>query len=80
MVDTSSTVVLGPNILLMLLSNCDYFNIVDLGMNDRVYDPRIMSGRNYAPHNEHLMTMSPEIVDYVIDRVLGKPEPKEDDE
>ena len=50
-------------------------------MNDRVYDPiRIMPDETTSRHNEHLMTMSPEIVDYVIDRVLGKPEPKEDDE
>tara|TARA_B100000085_G_scaffold274373_1_gene290927 strand:+ start:16 stop:966 length:951 start_codon:yes stop_codon:yes gene_type:complete len=82
MVDTPSTVVLGPTFPINVsYPNCDYFNIVDLGMNDRVYDPiRIMPDETTSRHNEHLMTMSPEIVDYVIDRVLGKPEPKEDDE
>tara|TARA_B100002019_G_scaffold102173_3_gene88102 strand:- start:10748 stop:11698 length:951 start_codon:yes stop_codon:yes gene_type:complete len=82
MVDTPSTVVLGPTFPINVsYPNCDYFNIVDLGMTDRVYDPiRIMPDETTSRHNEHLMTMSPEIVDYVIDRVLGKPEPKEDDE
>lgn len=82
MVETPSTVVLGPTFPINVsYPNCDYFNIVDLGMNDRVYDPiRIMPDETTSRHNEHLMTMSPEIVDYVIDRVLGKPEPKEDDE
>ena len=57
------------------------FNIIDLGMKDRVYDPiRIMPDETTSRHNENLMQMNDDIVDYVVDRVLGKPIPEEDDE
>ena len=82
MVDTPSTVVLGPTYPVNVsYPDCDYFNIVDLGMKERVYDPiRIMPDETTSRHNEHLMSMTADIHDYIIDRVLGKPEPKEDDE
>ena len=82
MVDTPSTVVLGPTYPINVsYPDCDYFNIVDLGMKERVYDPiRIMPDETTSRHNEHLMSMTADIHDYIIDRVLGKPEPKEDDE
>ena len=82
MVDTPSTVVLGPTYPINVsYPDCDYFNIVDLGMKERVYDPiRIMPDETTSRHNEHLMSMTADIHDYIIDRVLGKPEPKENDE
>tara|TARA_Y200000002_G_C22635997_1_gene644673 strand:+ start:451 stop:1410 length:960 start_codon:yes stop_codon:yes gene_type:complete len=82
MVDTPSTVVLGPTYPINVsYPDCDYFNIIDLGMKERVYDPiRIMPDETTSRHNEHLMTMTSDIHNYIIDRVLGKPEPKEDDE
>ena len=82
MVDTPSTVVLGPTYPINVsYPDCDYFNIVDLGMKERVYDPiRIMPDETTSRHNEHLMSMTADIHEYIIDRVLGKPEPKEDDE
>ena len=50
-------------------------------MNDRVYDPiRIMPDETTSRHNENLMTMNDEIIEYVIDRVLGKPLPEEENE
>ena len=82
MVDTPSTVVLGPTYPINVsYPDCDYFNIIDLGMKERVYAPiRIMPDETTSRHNEHLMTMTSDIHNYIIDRVLGKPEPKEDDE
>ena len=82
MVDTPSTVVLGPTYPINVsYPDWDYFNIVDFGMKVRVYDPiRIMPDETTSRHNEHLMSMTADIHDYIIDRVLGKPEPKEDDE
>jgi hypothetical protein len=58
---------------------CEFFDIVDLGMNDRVYDPiRIMPDETTSRHNEAIMSMTPDIQDYIIDRVLRK-EKDEDD-
>ena len=38
--DTPSTIILGPTYPINVsYPDCDYFNIVDLGMKDRVYDP-----------------------------------------
>ena len=79
--DTPSTIILGPTYPINVsYPDCDYFNIVDLGQNGRVYDPiRIMPDETTSRHNENLMSMSKDIVEYVIDRVLGKPI-EEDDE
>lgn len=75
---TPTTVVLGPTFPINIsYPNCEYFNIVDLGMHDRVYDPiRIMPDEVTARHNENLMSMNPDIQQYVINKILGK---KEDD-
>jgi len=72
--ETPSTVITGPTFPINIsYPECDYFEIVDLGMHDRVYDPiRIMPDESTARNNEKLMTMTPEIHDYIIDRILGK--------
>ena len=72
--DTPSTIILGPTYPINVsYPDCEYFNIVDLGQHGRVYDPiRIMPDETTSRHNENLMSMSKEIVDYTIDRVLGK--------
>lgn len=75
---TPTTVVLGPTYPINIsYPDCEYFNIIDLGMHDRVYDPiRIMPDEVTARHNENLMSMNPDIQQYVINKILGK---KEDD-
>ena len=80
--DTPATVICGPTFPINIsYPDCDYFNIVDLGMKDRVYDPiRIMPDETTSRHNENLMTMNDDIVEYVVDRVLGKPIPEDDNE
>jgi hypothetical protein len=80
--DTPSTVICGPTFPVNIsYPDCDYFNIIDLGMKDRVYDPiRIMPDETTSRHNENLMQMNDDIVDYVVDRVLGKPIPEDDNE
>tara|TARA_Y200000002_G_scaffold361159_1_gene347001 strand:+ start:2998 stop:3948 length:951 start_codon:yes stop_codon:yes gene_type:complete len=82
MMDTPSTIILGSTYPINVsYPDCDYFNIVDLGMKERVYDPiRIMPDETTSRANESLMKMNKDIIEYVIDRVLGKPEPEEDDE
>ncbi len=50
-------------------------NVVDLGQNDRHYDPiRITFDERISRHNENLMLMTPEIEDYVIDTIMGRQE------
>jgi hypothetical protein len=77
--ETPSTVVLGSTFPINVsYPDCDYFNIVDLGMHDRIYDPiRIMPDETTSRHNENIMTMTPEIQEYIINKILGK---GEDDE
>ena len=76
--ETPTTAVLGSTFPINVsYPNCDFFNIVDLGMHDRVYDPiRIMPDETTSRHNENIMTMTPEIHEYIVDRILGK---KDDD-
>ncbi len=78
-VETPSTVILGSTFPVNVsYPKCEYFNIVDLGMHDRVYDPiRIMPDETTSRHNENIMFMSPEIHEFIIDRILGKPEEDE---
>ena len=75
-VGTPSTVVLGSTYPINVsYPKCDFFNVVDLGMHDRVYDPiRIMPDEYTSRHNENMMTMTPEIRKFVINKVLGKKE------
>lgn len=77
--ETPSTVISGPTFPINIsYPDCEYFEIVDLGMHDRVYDPiRIMPDESTARNNEKLMSMTPEIHDYVIDRILRKPKDDE---
>jgi hypothetical protein len=80
-VTTPTTVITGPTFPINIsYPQCEYFEIVDLGMHDRVYDPiRIMPDESISRHNENLMSMTPEIHDYVIDRILRKPKENDDE-
>lgn len=75
-VETPSTIVMGSTFPINVsYPDCDYFYIVDLGMHDRVYDPiRIMPDETTSRHNENIMNMTTEIQDFIVDRVLRKPE------
>jgi len=72
--ETPTTAVLGSTFPINVsYPDCDFFEIVDLGMHDRVYDPiRIMPDETTSRHNENIMSMTTEIQDYIIDRVLRK--------
>lgn len=72
--ETPSTVVIGSTFPINVsYPDCEYFNIIDLGMHDRVYDPiRILPDEYTSRKNENIMYMSPEIQTYVVDTVLGK--------
>lgn len=74
--NTPSTVITGTTYPVNVsYPNCDYFEIIDLGKNERVYDPiRIMPDESVSRNNENLMVMNSDIHDYVIDRVLRKTE------
>lgn len=77
--ETLTTIVIGSTFPVNVsYPDCEYFNIIDLGMHDRVYDPiRILPDEYTSRKNENIMYMSAEIQDYVVDTVLGKnPETK----
>jgi ADP-heptose:LPS heptosyltransferase len=75
-VGTPSTVITGAT----YPENTSYpdkegVTIVDLGQNDRHYDPiRITFDERISRHNENLMLMTPEIEDYVVDTIMGRQE------
>jgi ADP-heptose:LPS heptosyltransferase len=73
--ETPSTIITGTTYPINVsYPDCDYFEIIDLGKNERVYDPiRIMPDESVSRNNENLMTMNDEIHSYIIDRVLRKP-------
>lgn len=75
-VKTPSTVIIGATFPVNVsYPECEFFNIVDLGMKDREYDPiRITSDESTSRHNENIMSMTSDIQEYVIDRILGKKE------
>jgi len=53
--------------------NCEYFDVLDLGQQDRKYSPiRICMDESIDRHNERLMAMDKDIREYVIDVILGK--------
>ena len=53
--------------------NTEGVSIIDLGMNDRQYDPiRITFDERISRVNENLMLMTPEIEDYVVDTIMGR--------
>lgn len=72
-VNTPATVVLGATYPINVsYVNDDNVNIVDLGMHDRIYDPiRIMPDEATTRHNENIMSMTSEIHDYIVNRILG---------
>ena len=52
----------------------DKFNIIDLGQMVREYDPiRITMDERISRKQEQIMTMTPEIEDYVVSAVNGDP-------
>ena len=73
--DTPASVVFGAT----YPANTSYpqsekFNIIDLGQMDREYDPiRITFDERISRKNERLMSMTPEIEDYVVAAVNGDP-------
>ena len=73
--DTPASVVFGAT----YPANTSYpqsekFNIIDLGQMDREYDPiRITFDERISRKNERIMSMSPEIEDYVVAAVNGDP-------
>jgi hypothetical protein len=51
------------------------FNILDMGEETREYSPiRITMDERVDRKHEHIMSMTPEIHDYVINTILGKQE------
>jgi hypothetical protein len=74
MVDTPSTVITGSTFPINVsYPDVDNFNIIDLGMHTRMYDPiRILPDETTSRHNENIMTMTVEIQDYIIDTILGR--------
>tara|TARA_B110000503_G_scaffold143735_1_gene247798 strand:- start:18317 stop:19267 length:951 start_codon:yes stop_codon:yes gene_type:complete len=61
--------------------DCEYFNIIDLGQNDRIYAPiRITMDESTDRHNENIMHMDDKIRQYIIDVINGKINPREEDE
>ena len=73
--DTPASVVFGAT----YPANTSYpqsekFNIIDLGQMDREYDPiRITFDERISRKNERIMSMTPEIEDYVVAAVNGEP-------
>jgi hypothetical protein len=73
--DTPASVVFGAT----YPANTSYpqsekFNIIDLGQMDREYDPiRITFDERISRKNERIMSMTPEIEDYVVAAVNGDP-------
>jgi len=69
-----STVVFGSTYPINVsYPDCEYFNILDMGEELREYSPiRITMDERIDRRHEGLMSMTPEIVEYVIDAVSGK--------
>jgi len=72
--DKQSTVVFGSTYPINVsYPNAKTFNILDMGEELREYSPiRITMDERIDRKHESLMTMTPEIVDYVVDAVIGK--------
>jgi ADP-heptose:LPS heptosyltransferase len=69
-----STVVIGSTYPINVsYPNCQTFNILDMGEDIREYSPiRITTDERIDRKHEHIMTMTPEIQEFVIDTILGK--------
>ena len=72
--DKPSTVVFGSTYPINVsYPNAKNFNILDMGEELREYSPiRITMDERIDRKHENLMTMTPEIIDYVVDAVIGK--------
>jgi len=72
--DRPSTVVFGSTYPINVsYPNAKNFNILDMGEELREYSPiRITMDERIDRKHESLMTMTPEIIDYVVDAVIGK--------
>lgn len=73
-VEKESTVIMGSTYPINVsYPDCKYFNILDMGEDHREYSPiRITMDERIDRMHESLMTMTPEIQDFVIDTVTGK--------
>lgn len=69
-----STVVFGSTYPINVsYPNCKYFNILDMGEELREYSPiRITMDERIDRKNENIMSMTPEIIEYVINTIMGK--------
>lgn len=67
-VDTPTTAVIGSTFPINVsYPNQETLKIVDLGMNDRIYDPiRITMDEGTTRHNENIMAMNDDIHEYLI--------------
>ena len=74
-VDTPASVVLGPTYPINTsFPNAENFKIIDLGQFTREYDPiRISFDERLSRKQEGIMTMTPEIEDYIVSAVNGEP-------
>jgi len=72
--DKPSTVVFGSTYPINVsYPNAKNFNVLDMGEELREYSPiRITMDERIDRKHENLMSMTPEIIDYVVDAVLGK--------
>lgn len=74
-VGTSANVVMGPTYPINTsFPNAEKFKIIDLGQMSREYDPiRISFDERLSRKQEGIMSMTPEIEDYVVSAVNGEP-------
>lgn len=72
--ETPTTIVTGPTYPINITyPDCPYFQVLDMGEINREYDPiRIVPDERISRKHEGIMSMTPEILDIVIDTVLGK--------
>lgn len=73
-VGKESTVITGPTFPVNITyPDCKFFNILDMGELVREYDPiRIMPDERITRKHEGVMSMNEEIVEIVVNSVLGK--------
>ena len=79
-VEKQSTIVTGSTFPVNITyTNCEYFNVLDMGEFSREYSPiRITVDERVDRNNENIMSMNQEIVDLVVDHVNGKKQDKEE--
>lgn len=81
-VDTPTTVIIGSTFPINVsYPGQENLKIIDLGMKDRIYDPiRITMDETTTRHNENIMAMNDQIIDYVVGVVARKIDPDNDEE